>query len=495
VTLQPLDVYDGGPEAFAPRARWVLETLLAPLGRVPRMMRERAAAGACALAWASEPVPGVPTLPCSDEAMDLLLGDRPLPSASFVRRGGETGEVPGAFPVPGEGFAAPFDLVASAFVLLACWDEHTCLERDRFGRLPFTASIFAANPELPIDRPAVDGYVGLLRQVLEPRAAALGLEPLPDPGWVWGDGTAGAAGFAVALTHDVDNVWRWTPRGFAATGYRCARALRHGRWPALAKELGDLREWLTRHVPRHTDPLWTFPRLLGGEDARGVSSTFYVIARHTHKQDGNQPAEYRRRIPVALDMLRRGRREVGLHGNDADRLSAGELAGDRALLAERSGAAVEGVRYHYLRCLYHATLPLVEEAGFGYDTSLAFAEHEGFRCGASFPFRPYFITEERPLRVLELPLAVMDTTLLEPQYRALPAAEGERATRDVLATVARTGGGVAVLWHNQRFDRRAARGYDDVYWRLVDRLREDGAFVGTAAALVRRWTERTGAPS
>jgi len=89
----------------------------------------------------------------------------------------------------------------------------------------------------------------------------------------------------------------------------------------------------------------------------------------------------------------------------------------------------------------------------------------------------------------------MDTTLVEPQYRSLPAAEGERATRKVLSTVARTGGGVAVLWHNQRFDHRSTKGYDDVYWRLIDWAHDEGAFVGTAAGLVRRWNERIGAPA
>jgi hypothetical protein len=496
MALATLDVFYGGPDGFAPRAAWVLDTLLAPLGRRARLVREREPAGDCALAWAREPLPGVPTLPCADEAMDLLLGGRSLPRGSFARREGAARETVGAFAAPAAGFAAPFDLVASAFVLLACWDEHTSPERDRFGRLPFGASVFALNPDLRIEEPAVDGYVELLRAVLGPRLEQLGLEPLPPAGWMWddgvvGDGRAGSAGFAVALTHDIDNVWRWTPRGFAATGYRSARALRHRRWEALRKEAGDVREWLTWHVPRRTDPFWTFPQLLRGEDERKVSSTFFVIARHTHRQDGNQPAEYQRRIPVALEMLRRGRREVGLHGNDADRLGPGPLAGDRGLLEERSGVPVDGVRYHYLRCLYHETLPLVEEAGFSYDSSLAFAEREGFRCGASFPFHPYRLDEERPLRLLELPLAVMDTTLLEPQYQALRAADGERATRDVLATVARTGGGVAVLWHNQRFDRRSARGYDDVYWRLIDWALGEGAFVGTAAALAGRWRDRT----
>ena len=190
-------------------------------------------------------------------------------------------------------------------------------------------------------------------------------------------------------------------------------------------------------------------------------------------------------------MMRRGRREVGLHGNAEDRQMPEPLRRDRDTLAERAGAAVEGIRYHYLRCLYHETLGYVEHAGFAYDTSLAFAEHEGFRCGASFPFRPYDLQGERPRDLVELPLAIMDTSLLEPQYRHLEAAAAERACHGVLDRVRAAGGGVAILWHNNRFDRRSARGYDELYWRLVERATAEGACVGSAGHVVRRWLERT----
>jgi hypothetical protein len=492
--LATLDVFCDAPAAFAPRAEWVLGTLLAPLGRRVRMIRERDAAGSCALAYAPAPLAGVPTIPCDAGAMDLFENRRPPAGGAFTALDTPAGEAVGAFPAASgdAGFSLPFDLVSSAFVLLACWDERTSSERDRFGRLPYSAGVFAANPALRIEEPAVDRYVALLRSLLAPRLAELGLEALPPNGWLWSDGPAGPGGFAVALTHDVDNVCRWTPRGFAATGLRSARALRRGDRGAVRRELGDLREWATVHLPRRSDPYWTFPCLLRGEDERGVTSTFYVIASHGHRRDGNQPGTYRRRIPAALDMLRRGRREVGLHGNDADRGSAGALQLDREDLARRSAAGITGIRYHYLRCLYHETLRHVDDAGFTYDTSLAFAEHEGFRCGASFPFHPYDLDEERPLRLLELPLAIMDTSLMGPQYRALDAAGAEHACRDLLSRVRGSGGGVAILWHNNRFDPRSARGYDDVYWRLVEWAQAEGGLVTSAEAIVRRWQERTG---
>jgi len=502
--LPPLRVFTDAPEPLTARVAWTLQTMLAPLGRRAALTRDPAEAGVAALAYSTAPLPGVPTIPWTSEAAELLLQRRPLPPGSFAPRSAAAGAaLAGAFAADAAaGFAAPFDLFASAFLLLACWDELTCAERDQHGRLPYDASVFAGEPALHIDEPIVDAYTGLLRASLAPRLVELGLQPLPAPGWLWRDGGdargrgegrgAAAGGYAVALTHDLDNLWRWTPRGFAASGYRSARAVRRRDGAALRGELGDLREWLTVHLPRRSDPYWTFPQLLGGEDMRGVSSTFYVIASHAHPTDGNQPDTYRRRIPDALAMLRDGRREVGLHGNDRDRLGAEPLGADRDDLASRAGTQVDGVRYHYLRCLYHETLPLLERAGFTYDTSLAFAEHEGFRCGTTLPFRPFDITRDRPLQLVELPLALMDNTLQNPKYRALPAKDGEDASRAVLERVATGGGGVSILWHNNRFDRRTADGYDGVYFALVDKARADGAFVGRADAVVQRFVERTG---
>jgi len=483
-----LKVFIGAPDAFAPRAAWVFESLFAPLGRRVAVTRDPAQAGGAVLAYAAEPVAGVPTIPCRAGAVTLIGSSRRLPAGAFATVETGDGTAVAAWPGdPGAGFAVPFDLVASAFVLLACWDEHTTGARDKYGRLPYSASVFAESPELRIEEPAVDRYVELLRGALTPRLAELGLEPLPPAGSAWG-----ARGrFAIALTHDLDNLWRWTRRGFAAAGYRTARAARHLQGRAVLREAGDGADWLVRHLPRRTDPFWTFSQILEGEDVRGVSSTFYVIARHTHKQDGNQPDTYAKRIPQALKLVADAGREVGLHGNDADRLSLDALSEDRHGLSGRAGRAVTGLRYHYLRALYHETLPMLEQAGFTYDTSLAFAEQEGFRCGCSFPFRPYSLAEERPLDLVELPLAVMDGTLQEPHYRGLTAEDAEFAAASVLARALRGGGAISLLWHNNRFDRRVSRGYDKVYWRLLDQALAHGAWCTSAADVVARWKEAT----
>ena len=312
----------------------------------------------------------------------------------------------------------------------------------------------------------MDRYAELLRGALAPRLA----EPRPRAAAAPRASLWGARGrFAVALTHDLDNLWRWTRRGFAAAGYRTARAARRLERPrrrAASSATAPTGSSVTsRAAPTPSGPSRRSSR---GEDVRGVSSTFYVIARHTHKQDGNQPETYRRRIPEALRAASpRPAARSACTATTPTASRSPRSAGDRADLAGTRGpapspasATTTCARSTTRRCRCWS------RPGSRYDTTLAFAEHEGFRCGCSFPFRPYSLAEERPLDLVELPLAVMDGTLQEPHYRGLAAADAERAAASVLARALRSGGAVSLLWHNNRFDRRVSRGYDKVYWRL-----------------------------
>jgi hypothetical protein len=487
-TLPAVPVFVGAPEALSAKVRWVLDCLGPAAGVRPAVVTDPDRAAGCVLAYAQRPIAGVPTIPSTLEAEELVAARQPLPAESFrtvaidaapSAEGVGSGSLVGAFPAQDAGFAVPFDLVMSAFVLLACWDELSRPERDRHGRFPYSASLFADNEALRLDEPVCDAYAVWLRTVLIERCAALGLPgPAPVPR------------FLVALTHDVDGLRRWTARGWLAWARRLVQALGRRRWAALRFELGAAAHHLRHDLPQGRDPAYTFPELIAGEDALGVSSSFYVIASHQHRTDGNQPATYRRRRPELLKLLAAADREVGLHGNHRDSIDAVSLRADRASLAAASGGRIGGIRYHYLKCLYHTSLPLVEQAGFAYDTSLAFAEQEGFRCGFSHPFRPWDMAYDRPLDIVELPLAVMDSTLQERHYRHLSADEARRATLTVLERMRASGGAAAILWHHNRFHPYVGRGYGDAYWEIVRWVQQNGGECLPAAEVVRRWTAR-----
>ena len=96
----------------------------------------------------------------------------------------------------------------------------------------------------------------------------------------------------------------------------------------------------------------------------------------------------------------------------------------KSFLAEKSSVdsalkvVARGGRQHYLRFDVSSTWKFWEKGGFAYDSTVGYAEHEGFRCGTCHPYVPFIIDEDRVCRVQEVPLIVMDGTL-----RTLPAVD------------------------------------------------------------------------
>ena len=103
----------------------------------------------------------------------------------------------------------------------------------------------------------------------------------------------------------------------------------------------------------------------------------------------------------------------------------------RSGLLESLGADVRGQRYHYLRVDPHENLAPLAELGLRYDTTLGFSDAIGFRAGIMQPFRPWDHARERPLDLVEIPLAAMDVTLGESRYLGLTAREAERPLLDL----------------------------------------------------------------
>lgn len=95
---------------------------------------------------------------------------------------------------------------------------------------------------------------------------------------------------------------------------------------------------------------------------------------------------------------------LALHGSPQSAFDPLVLAEELANLRDL-GFNPTGFRTHYLHFNYQQSFPFLEEAGIKYDsTSLGYWEHIGFRAGISFPFYPFNIAENRPFRVLEIPL-------------------------------------------------------------------------------------------
>ena len=415
----------GAREAFAPRARWVLETLAEGLGHEAVFTD-----GESDITYAPDPPDSGIWIPMQREAQAFFEGQEAFPGDAVHHAAGLTLLFPPVephAPIPG-------DIVASAFYLLARWDEYRVADRDRFGRLPFARSAFTHIAGLDIEDPAVEGYLAALRD-------ALGM---PSP-----------TEWTVYLTHDIDRIRRHTPRGIARSVKR--------RGPTAVRDLV------------HHDPWDNMTDLLETTWRRGLRSTVFLIGRNRHRLDGTPRRTYereRRNLAAAVHAMGG---EVALHGAFASSESQQALTEEVAVLRGEAGD-IRGVRFHYLRFRYHDTPLRVERAGLAYDASLGFSERPGFAAGYARPFQPWIVGEERPADIYLVPLAVMDTTLHS--HLGLAADDARDKALAVLDRVRAAGGRVALLWHNTYLAEERAPGYDRLWENLLDELMDRGATLG-----------------
>jgi hypothetical protein len=285
--------------------------------------------------------------------------------------------------------------------------------------------------------------------------------------------------FTVALTHDVDNPWRWTRIGVRGSAARLKRNVLGVRLGPAVREATALAAAPVHRV-RGTDPNWRFDQIVAEERRRGAhGSTFFVLAGHHDPHDGSAPETYDELRPQLVETLQEVGAEVGLHGSYTAAEDPVRLADEKAQLEALAGP-VAGHRYHYLRGDPHRN---IAQLPFRYDTTLGFPDALGFRAGIARPFHPWDFERDAPGDVLEIPLAAMDATLAEERYLGLSAKRAAPRLNALLDWAAANGGAFAILWHPDRFDPLSSAGWDRLYSRVLDGVQARGGSCVSAGEL------------
>lgn len=327
--------------------------------------------------------------------------------------------------------------------------------------------------------PTLDLHIDLLRRMLVDAGASF-LEVRPAP--------LGHS-FACCLTHDVDffGIRRHrldaTLAGFLArAGVGSLIDLARGR--RTLREAG--RNWmavlslplvLMGLRPDFWDPVQQY---LAADDAR--PATYFVVPTKAHPgvaPDGRvhearavkyEAGEIATDLRTALD---RGH-EVAVHGLDAWRDQGAALA-ESARVAAAAGATPSGIRMHWLYFDDRSPERLVD-AGFDYDSTWGYNDAVGFRAGTAQAFR------WPGCRLMELPLAIMDTALFFSGRLGLTRRDAMRRCIPILDHAVRAGGAVVVNWH----DRSLApeRQWDAAYEELLGELDHRAPWYATASHAV-----------
>ncbi len=408
-------------------------------------------------------------VPCREEAWRELIEPRDaglewLPTDRLVTEGGR---LPFSDPVPvlfqgagREDGDRPFverrkdgavifhaDILAATFFMLSRWEETVVPVRDLHGRFPASACV--AYREGFLDRPVIDEYALILQCWLK---ALL-------PGWL-----PKPRQFSLRLSHDVDMV-----RSFSGL-YRTTRAFAGDivKRRSLRKARETVRTAIRSSITPEDDPIYgNILELADHSERYGLKSSFYFMAADEGPNDsGYDPAEPL--VRRCIDEIARRGHEIGFHPSYRASFDTAVWQKEFARLsAVANGIPIAGGRQHFLRFRAPDTWRLWEQAGLSYDSTLSYADCEGFRCGTCLPFRPFDVGADRELSVTEIPLIVMDGTLC--QYRGLTPMEGEARILALADQCRRVGGVFTLLWHNSSLTGEW-ESWAPVYRRVVGKL-------------------------
>ena len=483
------------PHAWGePRARWTIANI-APLLDAPwREARVERGGGAAALRADEICVfVGHPKAAPAEAAVVIPVRDWPAWSAVWLERG-EFDGAPLAAPGRIEPTLAERDLPAEW--LPALWHAMSREEEREDPRRDQWDCYSGAFTRLGVigllETPWVNLSVEALRKRLEAACGPRGIKPDRIPRWKNG------ARFAVALSHDVDDIRlrsvRQSLRLMATSRAAGSYASRAGL-SSLARALAG----------GGRDPYSQFERWAGEESRRGFRSTFFVFARP-------RPAHEYDALYTLSDRLRfEGKRpragtmfcamagegfEIGLHGSYESWRDADALITQRTALARATGQEILSTRQHFLRLDVAETLEAQEQAGLVTDATLGYNEAIGFRAGIAAPFHPWDPNRDLglgPVRgggreLLEVPLTLMDGAL----FRAMALSPEQAVARTIaqLEAVEAVGGMAGLLWHPNAAAESLFPGWWGCFVAALDHLAARGAWVTSVGEIAAWWRER-----
>ncbi|AKH20845.1 polysaccharide deacetylase family protein [Sedimenticola thiotaurini] len=353
----------------------------------------------------------------------------------------------------GRNMYLPVDIFGSAFFMLTRYEELIVTDQDDHDRFPATASSAYQNNYL--DRPIVDEYVEILWACISE---------------LWPDIIRKRRVPKKLISCDLDRPFDCSVATIKGVSRRLAKDIVRDKSPrqALDTILTSYHRW--RHDYSSDEYLQAVDWIMDANEKVGNKVAFYFITKHSHHgYDGCYSMTQSVIRGLMRRIVNRGH-EVGLHASynsyrNLDQINC-ELGELKQALANESIAVDEiGSRQHYLRWSTAITPRYLDAAGVSYDSSLAYADRPGFRCGTCHSFRMYDLKSRKTLTLREKPLILMECSVLGEQYMGLgysdDALQLMKSYRDVCEQF---GGDFTLLWHNSHFESAKDR---EFYLQLI----------------------------
>ena len=333
------------------------------------------------------------------------------------------------------------DIFASSFFMLTRWEEYVKKARDEHNRFPASDSLAFENNFL--DRPVVNEYVEMLWNMLK----FLGCKQ-----------ERKKKEFELVLTHDIDTIYKYP-------------TLKSG----IKEIAGDLIKRKNINLFFHNlslkiksnifmqDPYDTFDYLMDLSKKLGVKSYFFIHSSIDSKLDFDNDV-YLKRI---IDKILEKGHFIGFHPSYNSYNSLEIFKQNKEKIEKLIHHKLIFGRQHYLRFEAPITWQIWEDCQMEWDSSLGYADKEGFRCGVCYKFSVFNILSREKLDLKERPLIVMDGSFQKYQKDILQE-EMQEKIQFLKNKVKKYNGDFVFLWHNSSFNTLKWKNYQKIYERVLN---------------------------
>ncbi len=360
---------------------------------------------------------------------------------------------------------------------------------DQHARLRFDRSIFARMGD-SIAPPIASRYAALLKRMIEHKFGGC----LPD---IWPHGKKAV----VVLSHDVD-----APLNQYALSTALHQAAACARHRGLLASVYGLTAAARQRAARalrgafRVEERWLFGHVATSEIERGFHSTFFFAPRHcwspsASPRDVRYDLRAKRFRPMFKHLNQQGF-EIALHASYNVMENCTLLDEEIRELSDAAGCEIVGNRHHFWRLgrPMWETLCCHERGGLAYDSSIAFNDGLGWRMGIGLPFEPWDEREQRAIRVLQLPVMLMDGVLWYDRPNTAQVFEENLARFDALIDMlVRHNAAGSIDWHDGTSypARSSFQHWGRFYLAILDRLaaRSD-IWVTTCRDVLHHWRGR-----
>jgi len=336
------------------------------------------------------------------------------------------------------------DIISLSFIMLTRYEEKVINERDIFGRFESKNSI--AVKYNFIDFPIVDEYAMILQIYLKK---------------LFSEENFTTSECKIIPTHDVDEPLRFDgPINTLKNILRCI--------------------YLYKNLSMFFSAVWQYFQLVSNRKKDPYLETIYELATISKKYNLKSEFYFMGAVPGCIDygyeietphvlntisFIQQQGMIIGFHGGyDLNTSTNSEqFTKEKKRIEDATIQKIIGGRQHYLAFDINSSFKVWEECDMKYDSTLGYAEREGFRCGTCYEYSLYDFENDKEYTVKERPLIVMDGTLCKD--RKLKTDEAYNQMVKLYLRCQFVGGNFVILWHNS-FSAKRPNWFKKVYYRF-----------------------------